>query len=261
MILTDPPYFLYGLDNEWSKGEIPARAKGSVRGLPIGMKFDPEQGKALQAFLSPVFEETLRILKPGGFMLAFSAPRLYHRMAVAAEDCGFEIRDQYAWRFRARAQFKAFALDHFVQRKNGLSEGNKATMIAALDGRKTPQLRPQFEAILCAQKPRDGTFLDNWLAHGTGLIDAGQTLTGKVPSTVMHVEKDRKREGHPTPKPVHLFEHLIRLFTMESQVVLDPFVGSGTTCVAARRAGRSSIGIDVSRDYIEIARQRLESER
>ena len=195
MVLTDPPYFLDGLDDGWSKGKIPASVDGSVGGLPIGMKFDPKQGKALQEFLTPVFAETLRILKPGGFMLVFSAPRLYHRMAIAAEDSGFEIRDQYAWQFRARAQFKAFTLDHFVRRDSDLSEREKSAVIAALGGRKTPQLRPQFEAILCAQKPRDGTFLNNWMEHGTGLIDAGQTLAGKVPVTVMPVEKDKKRRG------------------------------------------------------------------
>ena len=64
-----------------------------------------------------------------------------------------------------------------------------------------------------------------------------------------------------TPKPVRLCEHLIRLFTTEGQIVLDPFVGSGTSCIAAYKAGRNSIGIDVNREYIEIARQRLEGER
>ncbi len=258
MVLSDPPYFLDGLDNRWTKGTIPKRVNGSVGGLPIGMRFDPAQGRALQAFLSPVYSEIFRILKPGGFMLMFSAPRLYHRMAVAAEERGFEIRDQYAWRFQARAQFKAFTLNHFVRRKTGLSRSKKAQMIAALRGRKTPQLRPQFEAILCAQKPREGTFLNNWLTHQTGLIDPAQALTGNTPATVMPVEKDRKRSGHLTPKPMRLCEHLIRLFTTEEQTVLDPFVGSGTTCVAAHHADRQSIGIDISRNYIEITRQRLE---
>ncbi len=260
MVLTDPPYFLDGLDSGWAKGTIPARVNGSVGGLPIGMKFDPRQGRALQDFLSPVFEETRRVLKPGGFMLVFSAPRLYHRMAVAAEDCGFEIRDLYAWHFHQRAQFKAFTLDHFVRRRTDVGESEKATILKALGGRKTPQLRPQFEAILCAQNPREGTFVNNWLAHGTGLIDASQTLDGKAPATVLPVEKENRKTGHLTPKPARLCEHLIRLFTKEGQTVLDPFVGSGTSCVAARNTGRHSIGIDVNHDYIEMARRRLEDE-
>ena len=86
-------------------------------------------------------------------------------------------------------------MDHFVRRRKDMDAAAKMDTIAHLDGRRTPQLRPQFEAILCAQKPRDGTFVDNWLAHKTGLIDAGQTLTGRVPETVMTVEKQAKQEN------------------------------------------------------------------
>lgn len=250
LVLTDPPYFLDGLDGGWSKGGAKPKATGSVGGLPCGMRFDPAQGRRLQEFLQPVFAECLRVLKPGGFLLAFSAPRLAHRMGVAAEDAGFEVRDQFAWRYRGRAQFKAFSLAHFARR---LGKGAEA----ALGDRKTPQLRPQFESIICVQKPREGTFVDNWLRHRTGLIDAAESLDGKVPSTVMEVEKD-PRQGHLTPKPVQLCEHLIRVFTEEGQRVLDPFLGSGTTCVAAARAGRSGIGVEIEPAYAEIARRRVE---
>lgn len=262
LIVTDPPYGLDGLDAEWKKGASGPRGTGSVGGLPVGMKFDREQGRKLQEFLSPINEHLFRILRPGGFMLMFSAPRLFHRMAISAEDAGFEIRDQYAWRFLERAQFKAFSLDHFVRKRPDMTTDEKACAIKYLDGRKTPQLRPQFESILCAQKPRDGTFVDNWMEHRTGLIDPKQTLTGRVPSTVMTVEKPTKSSfnGHLTVKPVRLCEHLIRLFSCEGQIVLDPFVGSGTTCVAARRAKRHSIGIEVNRNYVKIAESRIKDE-
>lgn len=75
----------------------------------------------------------------------------------------------------------------------------------------------------------------------------------------MTVEKQPKDRfnGHLTAKPVKLIEHLIRVFSTGGQTVLDPFVGSGTTCLAAARTRRHSIGIDVDPDYIEIARKRL----
>ena len=260
LVVTDPPYFLDGLDAGWRNGRPGApRATGAVGGLPVGMKFDPGQGRKLQAFLAPVAAELFRVLKPGGFLLMFAAPRLAHRAASAVEDAGFEIRDLFAWRYRGKAQFKAFTMDHFVKRRTDLTGAEKAEAIRRIDGRRTPQLRPQFEAILCAQKPREGTFVDNWLAHETGLIDAGQTLAGHVPETVMTVEKQPKDRfnGHLTAKPVKLIEHLIRVFSTGGQTVLDPFVGSGTTCLAAARTGRHSIGIDVDLDYIEIARKRL----
>ncbi len=262
LAVTDPPYFLDRLDDGWNHEGIEhsRRRADAVGGLPIGMKFDPDQGRRLQKFLTPIATEVLRVLKPGAFMLMFAAPRLSHRAAVAIEDAGFEVRDVLAWRFTAKAQFKAFTMDHFVKRRDDMTKAEKAAAVRRLGGRRTPQLRPQFEAVILAQKPRDGTFVDNWLAHETGLIDAGQTLDTHVPETVMTVEKQPKDHfnGHLTAKPVKLMEHLIRVFSVKGQTVLDPFVGSGTTCLAARRCGRHSIGIDVNRDYIEIARKRLE---
>ena len=262
LVLTDPPYFLDGLDDDWKKGNGGPRGTGAVGGLPVGMKFDPAQGRKLQEFLFTVNEQLIRVLKPGGFLLMFAAPRLFHRTAIAAEEAGFEIRDQYAWHFRKRAQCKAFSMDHFIRRNAEMTDDEKEAAIRYLGGRKTPQLRPQFESILCAQKPRTGTFMKNWIDHRTGLIDTEQTLSGTRPTTVMAVEKpDRaKFNDHLTPKPVRLFEHLIKLFSFERQTVLDPFVGSGTTCIAARRAGRHSIGIDIKSEYIQITKTRIEEE-
>jgi DNA modification methylase len=252
LVVTDPPYFLDGLDNIWAKGRAESpRATGSVGGLPVGMKFDPAQGAALQAFLAPVFAELYRTLKPGGFFIAFSQPRLYHRMALAAEEAGFEMRDMMAWHFTKRAQFKAFSLDHFVRRM-GLPARVEKALLASLAGWKTPQLRPNFEAMFLAQKPREGTFIENWRAHGVGLMDATQKHEGAVPSNVMKFEKADTGEKieHLTVKPRALIEHLIRLFSREGQLVLDP-------CVAARRTRRRAIGIEINPDYAAIARRRL----
>jgi site-specific DNA-methyltransferase (adenine-specific) len=262
LIVTDPPYFLDGLDTAWRKGGgATARATGSVGTLPVGMKFDPRQGKALQAFMEEVAGEWMRVLVPGGFALSFSQPRLAHRMTVGIEDAGFEIRDLLAWRFTKRAQFKAFSQDHFVRRM-ALSDRAKAQLIRSLDGRKTPQLRPQFEALILAQKPREGTFVQNWEKWRTGLIDATASLDGGAPSTVMTVEKPTESEkgassGHLTPKPTELLTHLIELFSERGQTVLDPFLGSGSTAVAALQAGRHCIGIEINPDYVAIAKQRL----
>lgn len=260
LVVTDPPYFLDGLDDGWAKGKGGARGTGAIGGLPVGMRFDVAQGRNLQAFLTPVAIQLYRVLKPGAFLLMFAAPRLYHRTAVAVEEAGFEVRDQYVWHYRGKAQFKASKQDHRVEERSDLTDLQKERIIQRLNGRRTPQLRPQFESILCAQKPKIGTFVENWLAHETGLIDASQTLNGSMPETVMFVEKHQKAKNinHLTPKPVKLCEHLIRVFSMTGQIVLDPFVGSGTTCLAARRAGRRSIGIDINSEYIEYSRKQLE---
>ena len=68
-----------------------------------------------------------------------------------------------------------------------------------------------------------------------------------------------KTEGkHPTQKPEYLLERIVLASTEEEQVILDPFCGSGTTGVEAMRLGRKFIGIDVSEEYLQISKKRLE---
>jgi DNA modification methylase len=226
------------------------------------MKFDPRQGKALQEFIEPIARELFRVLVPGGFFISFSQPRLFHRLAVAAENAGFEIRDMFAWHYTKRAQFKAFSMRHFVE-KMKIPEKKKRAILRELRGRKTPQLRPQFEALMLAQRPREGTFVDNWLKYKAGLIDAKKSLDGSPPSTVMLVEKPVKEEynTHLAVKPVLLLAHLIELFTCVGQLVLDPFLGTGSTALAAMRTGRSCIGIEINPEYVDIAEHRIKESK
>ena len=246
LILTDPPYFIDGMDNNWNHEKLVSRVKpGVIGGLPVGMKFDKAQGRNLYEFLLPIACEWIELLKPGGFVLCFSQPRLVHRAAAAIEDAGFEIRDVLAWRYEG--QPKAFKQEHFIRRRN-LPEEIKEQMIRALEGRKTPQLKPQMELIILGQAPRDGTFADNWIRHRAGLIDTDDPLVSPsyFPGTVIPVPKPKKRVGHMTIKPVDLLRHLIRIFCAkgEDAVVLDPFAGSGTTGIAARMEGRGFIGFE-----------------
>lgn len=68
------------------------------------------------------------------------------------------------------------------------------------------------------------------------------------------------REGHPAPFPVELAERLIRMFSFAGDCILDPFIGVGSTSVAALRAGRNSIGIDIEPTYLELAYQHVSAE-
>lgn len=257
LVLTDPPYFIDGMGSDWDMERLKRRTKpGVVGGIPAGQRFDPRQGANLQSFLTPIAVELMRIIKPGGFLLCFSQPRLVHRAALAIENAGFEIRDMLGWKFEGQA--KAFSQDHFV-RKMDISESEKSKIISKLGGRKTPQLRPQMELIVLAQAPKVGTFVENWLAHETGLIDVSEPLLSPLmfPGTLMPCPKPKSRYNHITVKPVDLCRHLIRIFSSPGSLVLDPFAGTGTTGVAALSENRDFLGFEKDVEMASTANQRI----
>ena len=260
LIITDPPYFIDGMGNDWNKENLSKKVKKAkvVGGLPVGMKFDVEQGKKLQEFIEPICNEFMRILKPGGFCIIFSQARLYHRMAIATENAGFEIRDMLGWKYEGQA--KAFSLNHFVKKMKNLTEEEQNQIIKEMDGWKTPQLKPQIEPMVMAQKPKEGTFIENWIKYNVGLVNTTESLDGMFPGNIMEVSKKERDEKieHLTVKPVKLISHLVKLFSKENQIVLDAFMGSGSHGVASLQNNRKFIGIEIDKDYFEIAKERIE---
>lgn len=262
LCVTDPPYFLHHLGDEWTAdGAATGKGKRKMcRNLRSGMKYDRRQGQRLQSFMADVSVEIYRVLVPGAFFISFSQARLYHRLAIAVEDAGFEIRDMLAWKYEG--QPKAMSMNHFVESKN-ISQADKARILDDIGGRKTAMLKPMLEPMTMAQKPCEGTHVENWLAHRTGLIDVAQTLEpGRFPGNVMTMDKPTTAEkgednDHPTVKPVPLIEHLIRMFSAEGQTVLDPFLGSGSHGVAAVNNGRRFIGIERDPGYHAMSSARI----
>lgn len=100
-------------------------------------------------------------------------------------------------------------------------------------------------------------------AGGTREEDASgvqiQLEAKMVPTPFENIERfaSEKKNFHPTVKPIELMERLIKLVTRPGQVVLDPFLGSGTTLLAAKRTGRSCVGVELSLEYAKIARERF----
>lgn len=265
LVLTDPPYFLDKLDNNWDHRKVKAKTKGqTIKHLPAGMKFDPEQGRKLQAWYRQVSEKILRALKPGGYFLSFSSPRLVHRMAVAVEEAGFHIRDMFIWLYK-EGQAKASSLDRYV------GEEQKEL----LTNWKTPQVRGNYEPIIVAQKPPAGPLVKNFLQYGVGLFNFSARLEGGyTPSNVLQTDEieavppiflvpkpSREEKGkdndHPTVKPVDLLRFLIRLTTKPGGLVLDPFIGTGSTAIAAYLEDRNFLGFEISPHYYDIAQKRL----
>jgi len=107
--------------------------------------------------------------------------------------------------------------------------------------------RRSYETVLVAQK-RGGPC--KWYDE-----------TGTIENIIRHIPKlIPSAEDHPTPKPVALLAHFLRLHTATGDLVLDPFAGSGTTLVASRLLGRRCIGVEIDERWCELAARRLSQE-
>lgn len=280
LVLTDPPYFLDKLDNNWSDKKVNnKRNQKVIKSLPAGMKFDKKQGLEFYKWYLNISKELYRVLKPGGFFFSFSSPRLYHRLASAMDDAGFEIRDCFLWLY-TQNQVKAMSLDHFIDKMN-IKKKEKEKLKEKYAGWKTPQIKSCFEPIAMGQKPTNETYIKNMIKNNVGLINTEVRVGDNMfPSNVMSVDnvneiidkyfliskpnKNEKGEtnGHKTVKPLELCEYIIRLTAFyKDAIVLDPFIGSGTTAVAAKAIGLNYIGIDINQEYVEISKERLKNIR
>ncbi|MCS7163089.1 MAG: site-specific DNA-methyltransferase [Bacteroidia bacterium] len=272
LVLTDPPYFLDKLDETWTPERAAPKSykRQQVHHLPPGMKFDPSQGKRLYEWYFPIAQQIFRVLKPGGFFFTFASPRLFHRVACAVEDAGFYLRDTFLWVY-TQSQPKAMSLHHFIRRLP-LPEAVKEKLHQKLHGWKTPQVKSVYEPIIVAQKPYEGTLLENFLQHQVGLFQTEIPVgKGMFPANLLLLDetetlldkyfllpKAAEDLPHPTAKPVALCEYLIELSTIPGAVVLDPFLGSGSTAVAAVRRKRHFIGIEIHSAYAELAAKRVQ---
>jgi site-specific DNA-methyltransferase (adenine-specific) len=279
-VITDPPYFLDKLGDTWDvAGMKTSTQNAAVTSLPVGMKFDPAQGRAFQEFMGRVAEAALRVLKPGGAFIAFSAPRLYHRLGVAVEDAGYEVRDLWAWLY-TQNQVKAMSVERFLD-DSGLTPEEAELVRRELEVWKTPQIKSCIEPIVFAQKPKTDaagrpiTFVENWVANHVGLLNtAARVGEEMVPANIMTTgpissaldraflvpKPSRFERGgttHLSVKPLALMDQLIRLTVPAGGVVLDPFNGSGSTGISALRLGRSYEGFELDRKYFDQSKRRF----
>lgn len=106
------------------------------------------------------------------------------------------------------------------------------------------------------QKPMAfGHRIGKWLPHWEPIYIYG-TPSEFSPDVFSHCTESPKRIKHPAPKPLTLFLHLLSIYK-QSNIILDPFLGSGTSAVAAKELGRKFIGIEISEEYCKIAVKRL----
>jgi site-specific DNA-methyltransferase (adenine-specific) len=346
-VCTDPPYELNFMGKAWDR---------------TGVAYDVT-----------VWREALRVLKPGGHLLAFGGTRTWHRLTVAVEDAGFEIRDSIAWLYGSgfpksldvsKAIDKAAGAAREVVGERLLPDGRPVREVRGIGNHEGwgTALKPAFEPIVVARKPLAGTVAANVLEYGTGAlnIDAcrvesgerpvmvrtattvaassmsgtstgatsngemttlgrwpanatldesqaaalnqqtGVLTSGNVAGSTRHTNggnglthgamagavgysyadsggasrffptfryeakapsserpRDDDGSGHATVKPLDLIRWLVRLVTPPGGVVLDPFLGSGTTAEACIIEGFRCVAIDDDMASIRLVEKRL----
>ena len=429
-IVTDPPYHLNSIVERFGKdNSAPAQygTDGAFKRASTGFMGKEWDGGDI-AFRQETWELCLKVLKPGGHLLAFSASRNYHRMAVAIEDAGFEIRDQIMWLYGSGFP-KSMNIGKTLDKKLGNERESLGTKIKKAGDMRSGNydkggdyddieleitkgnsewegwgtaLKPAHEPLVLARKPlSEKSVVDNVLKHRTGGINIdecrvegndakypdtnpdfrdqgrqskenmgidklsfGQTENvkrkkvvrkprtddsvfnngnssfraegtlyadadprGRFPSNVMHdgsdvvkdifpntkssnVSRERKagtefgqssgwnkhnnvdsglmpaygddgsasryfycaktskaernqgtekKNVHPTVKPIKLMKYLCRLITPKGGTILDPFMGSGSTGMAAKEENFDFVGIEKEEEYFNIATARIES--
>jgi site-specific DNA-methyltransferase (adenine-specific) len=312
------------------------------------------------AFQPETWAEVLRVLKPGGHLVAFSGTRTYHRMAVAIEDAGFEVRDRILDLIASDTHVRNFLSGLSPEQRGAffkcIEESRFGGELAWTFGSGFPKslnlgdgqgtaLKPAHEPICLARKPLIGSVASNVLAHGTGALNidgcriegvkpqvtqginsnpssfnvtserrtSGDPHEGRWPANLCHDGSDEvlagfpdadgavsngKRVGngygegfgameqapsyadsgsaarffycakttteergegnnHPTVKPQALMRWLVRLVTPPGGTVLDPFMGSGSTGLAADAEQFDFIGCEMSSEYAAIAEKRI----
>lgn len=268
LILSDIPYgiaaaswdVLHNNTNSALLGASPAQAAaGKVfgsRGKPLNgwSKADRRIPEEYQEWCSTFASDWLRLLTPGGSALVFAGRRLAHRCVVALEDAGFTFKDSLAW-IKRSAPHRAQRVSVVLRRRGDIDNAEK------WEGWRVGNLRPVYEPLLWFVKPYPigTTITDNIVAHEVGGYNEEAFVAYEgSPNNVLHSGfTSRESRHHAAQKPTKLLEALISLTTVKGQLVLDPFCGSGSTLVAAKRTGRRYIGFDNNPECVRVAEDRL----
>lgn len=248
-----------------SKAQLEGGALFRRRGKPLNgwSEADKKIPLEYQKWCETWAGDWLRVLKPGSSCFVFAGRRFAHRCVIALEDAGFTFKDMLAWQ-KTSAAHRAQRLSAVYERRGDFADAE------AWQGWRLANLRPLFEPILWFQKPykTGGTLADNVLENQVGVWNEAAMReynlhheAEAICSNIIRVEESRSDKGlHVAQKPLKLMELLISLVTVEGQTVLDPFMGSGTTCLAARNLNRNFIGMDIDEKCVALAEQRLRME-
>ncbi|GIK41625.1 MAG: methyltransferase [Chloroflexota bacterium] len=202
-------------------------------GKDYGNNLDRKAWREYEAFTRAWLAQAVRLLKPTGSIYVFMGVRFVSRLFMLLEE-------------EFKLEFNGWITWHYTQ---GM-------------GRKTG-FSPRHEDILYFTRSQQFTFNLDEVRVPQKYYRERNNMAGANPGdvwTFSHVHYcSAEREAHPTQKPEALLERIIKASSQPGQVVLDPFVGSGTTCRVAQILGRAWFGIDVNPEYISMSQKRLDA--
>ena len=233
LVVTSPPYFAgKQYEEELDRDGVPSSYLEYLQ------------------LLADVFAECVRKLEPGG-RIAVNVANLGRKpyrslsadvIRILEHDLGLLLRGELVWQ-KAEGASGSCAWGSFRSASN-------------------PVLRDISERVIVASKGRFDRARSVKQRAAEGLPSESTLMTEDFMALTLDVwsipPESARRVGHPAPFPVELPEQLIRLYTFENDLVLDPFMGSGSALVAAAGLRRRYVGYDLDESYVELARRRVD---
>lgn len=230
MIVTDPPFGMNWQSNWNSK-------RGKLNKIHMDDNLD---------WFQHFSDECYRVLKDNTAVYMFTRYDSYPEMAIALKKSGFKLKGLIVGQKNHKNSMGDLLSQHgnsyelLIHLNKGRRKFNKDSNVVKSDGRKGSK-----EYVT---RPPNAFF---------------DTPYNKFPSTNVNVSTQRKRNypiTHPSEKNVEFIEMLLKFLSNPNDIVLDPFMGSGTTAIACANLGRQYLGFEIDENYIELAKIRLENE-
>jgi site-specific DNA-methyltransferase (adenine-specific) len=234
------------------------------------------------------FNEVKRVLKKEGFIVLFGRGTSFYRWNTILANLGFTFKEEIVWdkRYSTSPVLP-------VSRKHELvcifSKGNGKINRVKVDFQEIYRYEPQkveallkrlagalgnkksFDLVRLYYEKNEKVWFKSDAGHAItrsknsnlnqdrACVSAQALDNGLIESSIISLGSNHYNTIHPTQKPVRLFERLLALVSKDNDVVLDPFLGSGTTAIAALNTGRNFIGFEIDEEYYNLANTRLKA--